>query len=95
MLVLSLEQTQSEFANRLERIGRLYNPLASPRISTGGIRKLRIVDENRIPPEDVSVLFDEFIDDVGEPPALLVVDYLGYWSRSFKGARSMSRCPMR
>lgn len=85
VLMLSLEQTRSEIANRLERIGRLYNPFASSQDMDRWHRKLRIVDENRVPPEDVTLLFNEFIDDVGEPPALLVVDYLGYWARAFKG----------
>lgn len=84
-LVLSLEQTKAEIGNRLERIGRLYNPYASVEEMNRWYCNMRIVDENRIPPGDVPVLVEEFVEDVGLPPRLIVVDYLGYWSRSFKG----------
>lgn len=83
-LVLSLEQTKAEISNRLERIAHLYNPWADPDAIGNWYRRMRVNDENKIPAEDVRVLIDEFIDEVGEPPKLLIVDYLGYWARAFK-----------
>ena len=84
-LVLSLEQTRSEFATRLERIGRLHNPTAPREEMTKWYANVRVNDENAVPPADVPQLVDEYIEQTGVPPRMLIVDYLGYWSRSFKG----------
>ena len=83
-LVLSLEQTLPEIAERLERIGHLYNPWAKEDQITAWYRRMRICDENKIPASDVRILIEEFIDETGEPPKLMVVDYLGYWARGFQ-----------
>jgi hypothetical protein len=84
-LVLSLEQTKEEFATRLERIGTLHNPWADREEMSRWFANVRVNDENAVPPEDVAALVGEFIEQVGVPPRMLIVDYLGYWSRSFKG----------
>ena len=83
VFVLSLEQTKAEIAERIERTARLYNPWVTAEQLQQWHSKMRICDENRIPPEDIGALFDEYIEDVGEAPRLLVVDYLGYWARAF------------
>lgn len=82
-LVLSLEQTKSEMAERFERIGRIHYPQVTQEEIGQWYSNIRICDENKIPPEDVHVLVDEFIEEVGVPPKVLMVDYLGYWSRAF------------
>ena len=82
-LVLSLEQTRAEIAERLERIGHLYNPWADEDQITAWYGGMRICDENRIPASDIRILIDEFIDEVGHSPQLMIVDYLGYWARGF------------
>ena len=84
-LVLSLEQTRSEFAVRLNRIGTLHNPWADVDEMANWYRNMRINDENQIPPSDIRILVDEFIEEVEVPPRLMIVDYLGYWSRAFDG----------
>lgn len=83
VLCLSLEQTKSEMAERLERIGRLHYPQVTKEEFGGWYSSVRICDENKVPPEDVPVLVDEFIEEIGVPPKVLMVDYLGYWSRAF------------
>lgn len=83
-LVVSLEQTKAEVSNRIERIGRFYNFWSSPEQIDQWHCNMRMCDENRIPSSDLPVLVDEFIDEVGQPPKMVVVDYLGYWARSFK-----------
>lgn len=83
ILMLSLEQTKGEVANRLLRIGRFHNPWASDADITGWHQNFRLVDENRIPSGEVSILLEEFRDEQGCYPELLVIDYLGYWSNSF------------
>ncbi len=83
-LVLSLEQTRAEISERLERIGHIYNPWADEDQLSTWYGRMRICDENKIPAGDVKTLIEEFIDEVGVPPKITVVDYLGYWARSFK-----------
>ena len=84
-LVLSLEQTKSEFATRLHRIGTLHNPWATTEEQSKWYGTMRINDENQVPPAEVRTLIDEYIEEVGVPPRMVIVDYLGYWSRAFKG----------
>jgi replicative DNA helicase len=84
-LVLSLEQTKAEFVNRLDRISKIYNPWATPEELERWYCNLRICDENQIPPKDVLHLIEEFVDEVGTAPKVIVLDYLGYWARAFKG----------
>lgn len=86
VLILSLEQTKAEFTNRLARIGRLYNVGADEDEIARWYCNMRIVDENQIPSGDIPALIDEFIDDVGQPPKVMFVDYLGYWARSFRSS---------
>lgn len=90
-LVLSLEQTKSEIAERLKRIGRFYNPWMERADMSKWHSMMRINDENRIPPNDVPLIIDEFVDEVGVPPKIIVVDYLGYWARAFKGNKPYER----
>ena len=85
ILFLSLEQTKAEIANRLLRTGRLYNPWASDDDIHRWHRQFRIVDENRIPSGELLNLVDEYIIETGKSPELLILDYLGYWARSFEG----------
>lgn len=84
-MLLSLEQTKGEISNRMERIGRLYNPWVTPQEMSQWYSTFRMCDENRIPGRDLPLLVEEFVEEVGVVPRLLMVDYLGYWARSFKG----------
>ena len=85
ILMLSLEQTKAELVERMWRISRLWDPWMTDDQFKLAYRNLRLNDENRIPPEDVRLLIHEFVDDVQMMPKLMVLDYLGYWARSFKG----------
>lgn len=84
-LMLSLEQTKAEMSNRLERIGRLFNPWVTSDEMNQWYSSFRVCDENKIPGKDLPLLVEEFIEEVGTAPRVLMVDYLGYWARSFKG----------
>lgn len=83
-MILSLEQTKGEMAERLLRIGRFHNPWVSDEEMTHWYSSMMLCDENRIPGADVPVLFDEFVEEVGKAPRVIIVDYLGYWSRAFR-----------
>jgi replicative DNA helicase len=69
----------------MNRIGYLHNQFADDVEVGKWYGNLRINDENAVPPADVRILVDEYIEEVGVPPRMLIVDYLGYWSRAFKG----------
>lgn len=86
VLFLSLEQTEHEWFERARRIYRFYNP------SKGDIDALRywkeriwIVDENMLSPTKAREIVEQFALEVGQVPDLIVLDYLGYWARGFKG----------
>ncbi len=85
VLMLSLEQTKSEVAERLERVANLNYPNVQRNNLAEWYSKMRVNDENKVPPEDVPLLVEEFVDEIGEPPQLIMVDYLGYWARAFPG----------
>lgn len=85
-LLISLETTAAEVYDILRRVARFHG---DPRISESQIAdtmpSLRIVQENRLSPEDFSVLIEEYREDVGSKPRLVMVDYLGYYSRGRRG----------
>lgn len=85
ILVLSLEQTKAEIVNRMERIAHFWDPWISLSQFSMAHRNVRVNDENKIPPSDIKVLVNEFTEEVETPPKVLILDYLGYWARTFKG----------
>lgn len=85
IMVLSLEQTKEELIERMWRISRFWDPWMTDDQFKLAYLNVRLNDENKIPPGDLSVLVREFTDEVESPPKILVLDYLGYWARSFKG----------
>ena len=85
-MMLSLEQMKGEVASRLYKIARFADTsMGTERIAPRLDKHFRLNDENRIPPEDVAFLIEEFEEQVGCRPKVIIVDYLGYWSRSFRG----------
>lgn len=85
VLALSLEQTKAELVERMWRIARFYDPWMDDELFLRAYRNVRVNDENKIPPSDMRLLYNEFIEEVEQPPRVLIVDYLGYWARSFTG----------
>jgi archaellum biogenesis ATPase FlaH len=86
VLMMSLEQMKGEIASRLYKIARYSDTKQTPSSIAMSLNGLfRLNDENRMPPEDVPILIDEFTEQVGQRPKVVIVDYLGYWARSFKG----------
>jgi len=83
-LFLSLELTAVELYGMLRRIHFFHNPEGDTSI-TDDYKWLRIVDENRVRQSEMATLVAEYTEDVGAPPELLVVDYLGYYARGFAG----------
>lgn len=90
-LIISLEMTAPEVYNLLQRVYRFWHPFDSDDTMAEALKLIRIVDENRLNEKDVRELVDEYTDEVGEAPELLMIDYLGYLARGMKGADSYER----
>jgi hypothetical protein len=85
-LFISLEMTKAEVVMRLKRIYHFWNPTATVRDMEDAFSLLRIVDNNRLTVEEFHQVIDEFTEDVGEPPRMVLVDYLGYFARGVAGS---------
>lgn len=85
-LFLSLEQTRGEWWDRARRIYRFFNQDDSDNDALEFWRdRLLIADRNRLTSADVMNAVDDFDFRMGQPPSCIFLDYLGYWSRSFRG----------
>lgn len=86
ILFISLEQTEHEWFERARRIYRFYNPSKSNIDALNWWRdRIWIVDENMIPEHKMNEIIEQYAIEVGHAPDLVVVDYLGYWARGFRG----------
>lgn len=85
VMMLSLEQMRGEIASRLLKIARFQDAKRDVSSVSSDLGLFRLNDENRVPSDDVPILLQEFEEQVGERPKVLIVDYLGYWARSFRG----------
>ena len=86
ILLLSLEQTQNEWFERAHRQHSFYYPHATPMdtVKFWG-DNLFIVDKNRLTAAELEITVDQFNFETGKYPDLIVVDYLGYYARSYQG----------
>lgn len=86
VLLLSLEQTRNEWFERAHRINNFYNP-GSSQVDTVHYWKdnIYLVDKNRVSESELEVIVDQYKYEMGCEPDLVVIDYLGYYARSFKG----------
>lgn len=85
VLYCSLELTAAEAYEHLYRIHRFWNPRAGSEELLADYPLLRITEMNRIKEGDLAFLVEEYRDELGAGPELLVVDYLQYFSRGFRG----------
>jgi hypothetical protein len=86
ILFLSLEQMRNEWFERAHRIHSFYDPGVTT-LDTVNYWKdsLYIVDENRISEEILEMCIDQYIYETGSKPDIVLIDYLGYYARSFQG----------
>jgi replicative DNA helicase len=86
ILFMSLEQTRNEWFERAHRINNFYNPGATT-LDTINYWKdnLYLVDENRISEAVLEMCIEQYTYESGRVPDLVVLDYLGYYGRSFPG----------
>jgi DnaB-like helicase C terminal domain/Toprim-like len=90
-LLISLEMQSAEVFNLLRRIHFFHNPASNSQQILDDYSLLRAYDQNTLTHESFQLLVEEFIDDVGAPPELILLDYLGYYARGFRGATSYER----
>ena len=86
ILFVSLEQTRNEWFERARRIHRFYDLNATEQDTLDWYRhRFMMVDKNRVTENELKNCIEQFEYDMGEPPDLVAVDYLGYWARSYGG----------
>ena len=86
ILFVSLEQTAFEWFSRARKIYEFYNPGSTDKQMLDFYREnLLIVEKNRISEDEFLSTLDDFRDQLGGKPDLVAIDYLGYWTNSFKG----------
>lgn len=88
ILFLSLEQTAHEWWERARRIHRFFNVGATDvEAEQFYVGRIWIDERNRVTPEQLLQVLDDFQVETGAKPDLVAIDYLGYWARSFPGER--------
>jgi hypothetical protein len=85
VLFISLEMTAPEVFEHLRRIHRFWFPAAPQSQVNDDLSRLRIVDQNRIGKGDLGDLIREYTEEVGHKPDVVIVDYLQYYARGFRG----------
>lgn len=84
-LFLTLELTNMETWTRLRRIARFHHPAMEEHELQGLFPNLRLVDENAVSSADIDRIIEDFIEDHGQSPQIIYVDYLGYFARGQRG----------
>lgn len=85
ILFFSLEMTREEVYDRLQRIYLFHHPKATTSEIDYAYRNVWICDENRLGEREFENLVAEFTLEVGAPPEVCYVDYLGYYARGARG----------
>jgi hypothetical protein len=83
VLFVSMEMTAPEVFEHLRRIHFFWDQDTDVKAH---LPLLRIADQNRLAPGDLAGLVDDYTQDVGAAPELLIVDYLQYFARGYRGA---------
>lgn len=91
VLYMSLELTASEVFEHLRRIHKFWFPKANKDEMLEDYGGLRIVELNRIRPGDLQDMIAEYEVLEGRRPALVIVDYLQYFARGFRGSSAYDR----
>lgn len=86
VLHITLENTVTELFELLWRIYHFWNPTAEEFHIERDMPYLRIVDENRLSYSEFGMLIEEYTAEVGDPPELVNIDYLGYLAAGQRGS---------
>ena len=85
VLFITLEMTKEEIYERLMKIYLFHHPRATEEQIEFALDNIVICDENRLSEKDVMDLLDEYETEMGAPPDVVFIDYLGYFARGVKG----------
>ena len=91
ILFLSLEQTANEWFDRARRLQGFYDPELAPEFGLNESvidyykDNLLMVEKNRVDMEEFRAVVRQAREEWDGQLDLIVVDYLGYWARAFKG----------
>lgn len=91
-LFISMELTRAELAERIVRQHRFFEPYADlEEIGKLYDETLMICDKNRLGNRDIDTVIEQFEEDMGCKPRMVVVDYLGYYARGQSGVSMYER----
>jgi len=86
ILYISLEQTRNEWFERAHRIHNFYHPNATVNDTMRfWADNLLMIDKNRLSADQVETSIDQYAYETGSYPDIFVIDYLGYFARSYPG----------
>lgn len=90
-LFITLELTVPEVWRRLLRIARFYHPEMTQEQHMDLFPNLRIMDENAIAKGDFDQIVDEFAEETGGKPELVLLDHLTYMAHGTAGRDQRER----
>ena len=90
-LMITLELTAAETYNRMRKITRFHKPTLDDRGIWAEYPLLGVVEDNRLSPEDFARLIDEYAEEKGERPQLVMVDHLTYYAHHMRGKDDYER----
>ena len=84
-LFITLELTKEETWTRLRRIARFHNPALEEHQQQAQFPHLGIVDDNLIRGDAFDQIVEDYIEEFGQSPQIIYVDYLGYYAKGQPG----------
>jgi len=84
-LMVSLEMTAPQVYERLRKVYHFHWPEATDVQIDEAYGNLRIVDENKLAEGAITSLCEEYEEELGFAPQLVMVDYLGYYAKGCRG----------
>ena len=90
-LMITLELTAAETYNRMRKITRFHMPTVDEPGIWEQFPLLGIVEDNRLAQEDFARVLDEYAEEKGERPRLVMVDHLTYYAHHHRGKDDYER----
>ena len=90
VLYVSLELTAAEIYEHLRRIHHFWYPAGADQMDAD-YAKIRVVDQNRLGSGDLATLVGEYTEELGNAPELVIIDYLQYFARGFRGSSAYEK----
>jgi replicative DNA helicase len=90
-MYLSLELTAPEVFEHFRRIHKFWFPKATREEMLEDYALVQITEINRMRPGDLRELIGEYEENTKRRPALVLIDYLQYYARGFRGTSGHER----